>query len=170
MKKQAGIGVVVMACLVSAAFVAAQREDERQVPDIPGITTQDRRPHGCVECHRNRPDRNHDGRLTTTLKSWQEHASPKRVEMAQAAMPEGVELKGRHPDVQGLVEVVPDDCLMCHREGSDKVPAFSKLLHSIHLTGGAGNHFVMGAGGQCTACHKLDQETGTWSLGSGREN
>ena len=42
-------------------------------------------------------------------------------------------------------------------------------MHRIHLTGGDKNHYLTEFQGDCTNCHKLDQKTGAWSLGSGSE-
>jgi hypothetical protein len=58
---------------------------------------------------------------------------------------------------------------MCHVRDSRVAPPFAKLLHEIHLVGGKENHFLTLANGTCTSCHKLDQKTGTWRLGSGIE-
>lgn len=139
------------------------------ISDIPGITTTDRTPHACVDCHANHPEMKMDFRLTTVLASWDTAAPPEIVKKAQAVAPSGRKLKGRHPDVGNLVTVVPDDCLMCHVRDSKIAPPFTKLLHAIHLTGGEKNHFLTKANGTCTSCHKLDVKTGTWGLGHGEE-
>jgi len=142
---------------------------EMKLSDIPSITTPDRTPHACVDCHKNYPEMKKDFRLTNILATWQAGASPEIVEKARAAAPAGRTLTGKHPDVKALVKVIPDDCLMCHVQNSRVAPPFSKLLHAIHLVGGKENHFLTFANGTCTSCHKLDEKTGTWHLGSGEE-
>jgi hypothetical protein len=111
-----------------------------------------------------------DARLTKTLAKWHvSGADVKILEKAQAAAPAGKKLTGKHPDVSALVKVIPDDCLMCHNRDSRAVPPFSKMLHAIHLIGGKENHFLSMIHGTCTNCHKLDEKTGTWRVGSGEE-
>lgn len=149
-----------------AANASAAQPPAPAMPDIPGITTPDPKPNSCVDCHKNYPGQ-FDGRLTTAIKSWATKVEPEILAKAQKTMPPGVKLQGKHPDVSGIVKVIPNDCLMCHSGKSDKVPQFRKLVHLIHLTGGKDNHFVAMFGGKCTLCHKLDQNTGTWGFGSG---
>jgi len=50
-----------------------------------------------------------------------------------------------------------------------KAPPFAPLVRVIHLTGGAENHFMTIFQGECTHCHKLDVQTGAWSVPSGPE-
>ncbi|HEY9841190.1 MAG: hypothetical protein ACAI44_39270 [Candidatus Sericytochromatia bacterium] len=153
--------------LVSLAMPKSAAEPAATLPNIPGITAPDSKPNACVECHKHYPQG--DFRLTSILKSWATKTDEHILAKAQSTMPAGVKLEGRHPDVSQLVKVVPTDCLMCHRGGSERVPQFRKLIHLIHLTGGKENHFLMHYGGTCTHCHKLDANTGTWSIGSGKE-
>lgn len=141
----------------------------KTLPAIPGITAPDQKPNACVNCHKNYPGQ-FDGRLSTHVKEWaSKGVDPHLLEKAQSTMPPGIKLSGKHPDVSAIVKVIPTDCLMCHSGSSPKVPQFRKLIHRIHLTGGEENHFLMNYGGTCTHCHKLDQDTGTWSIGSGTE-
>lgn len=158
-------------CLAGRGIFAEDKaaKAEQKVPEIQGITVADPLPNGCVGCHKNYPEKNMDVRLTKILAKWKDGVEPKYLKLAQAGMSAGVTLTGKHPDVGALVKVIPDDCLMCHRGGSEKVPEFEVLLHAIHLTGGADNHYIMNFGGQCMNCHKLDAKTGKWHLGSGRE-
>jgi len=140
-----------------------------KLSDIPSITTPDRTPGACINCHKNYPEMKKDFRLTVILAGWRNGTDPDIFEKAKACAPEGVTLKGRHPDISALVKTIPTDCLMCHSRNSTVAPPFAKLLHLIHLTGGAENGFLARANGTCTSCHKLDQKTGTWGLGSGEE-
>ena len=150
---------------------AASREPgpEMKLSDIPGITTPDKTPHACVDCHINHPEMKMDFRLTKTLAQWQAGVTPEILGKAKAATLAGAALTGKHPDVQALVKTIPDDCLMCHSRDSKQAPPFSRLLHAIHLVGGKDNHFLSMLNGTCTNCHKLDEKTGAWRVGSGQE-
>jgi hypothetical protein len=150
--------------------VAKDAKPEIKLSDIPGITTPDRTPHACVDCHANHPEMKMDFRLTTVLAKWHTAGADSGIlEKARAAAPEGRIPTGKHPDIQALVKVIPDDCFMCHVRDSRVAPPFTKLLHEIHLVGGKDNHFLTKANGACTSCHKLDEKTGMWHLGSGVE-
>lgn len=148
---------------------AAPAQAAPALPDLPGITTPDTRPRACVECHKNYPGK-FDGRLSVHLKEWAtKGVDAHLLAKAQSTMPAGIKLQGKHPDVSNIVKVIPTDCLMCHGGHAANVPPFRKLIHAIHLTGGKDNHYLSNYGGQCLNCHKLDQKTGTWGLGSGTE-
>jgi hypothetical protein len=164
----AGTLLLFAAQALAADTPAAGNAPEASLPDLPGITTPDRTPNGCVDCHRNNPEQKTDARLTHYMEKWREGASPKLLAKAQAAAPEGTKLSGKHPDAASLIAVIPTDCLKCHSGNSKLAPPFKKLLHTIHLTGGSS--FLATYKGTCTNCHKLDQKTGAWSLGSGPEN
>jgi len=43
------------------------------------------------------------------------------------------------------------------------------MIHLIHMTGGANNHFLTLFHGECALCCKLDAKSGGWSLHSGPE-
>jgi cytochrome c5 len=154
--------------LLFAAPAFAADTPAAGVPDLPGITTPDRTPNGCVDCHRKDPEGKFDARLTTYMAGWREGVSPKLLAKAQAAAPEGAKLSGKHPDAASMIDVIPTDCLKCHAGNSKLAPTFKKMLHTIHLTGGSS--FLTTYNGTCTNCHKLDQKTGAWTLGTGREN
>lgn len=150
-------------------YVFAQEKHVPKLPEIPGITADDKFPRSCVDCHRVYLVQKADYRLSTILKKWEKELDSKYFEQAKASMSSDVKLKGTHPDVQSLVEVIPDDCLKCHGSQAKKAPPFSKLLHLIHLTGGKDNHYLLHFKGSCMHCHKLDKKTGMWGLGSGKE-
>jgi hypothetical protein len=175
------VAVVVAVCSVLLAAKARQggkpapgqevkqaAAAEVTLPDLPGITTPDKTPHACVDCHVNHPERKMDFRLPSILARWRNGADPKIFEKAQAAAPEGRILTGRHPDVSAQISIIPNDCLVCHARDSQAAPPFARLLHAIHLVGGRENHFLAVHKGTCTNCHKLDQKTGAWHTGSGR--
>ena len=139
------------------------------VRQIPGLTAPDQFPRGCVDCHVNLPDQNMDVRLSTLMRGWQEQVNPLLLARVRAFTPGDIALEGKHPPVDvGRVEV-PQACLECHAATSKTAPPLGRLLHGLHLVGGAGNHFLSLFQGECTHCHKLDKETGVWSLGSGTE-
>jgi len=133
----------------------------------PAIAAEDAYPGGCVDCHVNMPEAGVDARLSTALARWREEVDADLLAQAQSTMPEGVRLRGRHPPAGRSLEDVPAACLKCHRADSKSAPAFARLLHLVHLTGGEENHFVTLFQGECTHCHKLDAATGEWSLPSG---
>ena len=168
--KKADVKPAVTAEAKPAAAAKDAPKPEMKMSEIPGITTPDKTPHACVDCHVNHPEMKMDFRLSATLARWQTNGTEAEfLKKAQAAAPAGLKLTGKHPDVKAIVKVIPDDCLMCHSRDSQKVPPFSKMLHAIHLVGGKDNHFLTMAQGTCTSCHKLDQVTGMWHVGSGEE-
>ncbi len=142
---------------------------------IPGINAEDKAPHGCVSCHKNNPERNMDARFSTWMKEWQVKAPAKLVDKARKAAPEGMKIEGKHPEVKADLTTaeIPKACLECHaktpKNKKKAGPPFARLVHLIHLTGGEKNHFMTHYQGECTYCHKLDDATGQWSLGSGTE-
>ena len=168
-------GVTLVAAFgVLLALVAgiAAAEGPMQLPparQIPGLTAADHFPGGCVDCHINMPERRQDERISTLMARWTNDAGPKLLRHAQAALPAGIKLAGRHPDVSASLRNIPSACMGCHGKGSKTAPAFSKMLHTIHLSGGAENHYLTIFQGECTSCHKMDAATGAWSMPSGPE-
>ena len=154
---------------------AEGQTEEESVPappparKIPGINAEDRYPGGCVDCHINYTDMNMDTRFSTLMAQWTNEVDPKLLAKAQAAAPEGVTLKGKHPNASGTLKDIPKGCLACHGRGSKTAPPFAGMLHAIHLTGGEENHFMTVFQGECTYCHKLSQTTGKWTIPSGPE-
>jgi hypothetical protein len=115
------------------------------------------------------PDMKLDVRLSTLMGQWTEKVDPVLLAKAQAAAPQGLVLKGKHPNAAGSLKDVPARCLTCHSKASTTAPPFSRMLHRIHLTGGGENHFMTLFQGECTHCHKLDATSGGWTLPSGAE-
>jgi hypothetical protein len=145
----------------------AAQETAKALPKIPGLTTDDPFPHACVDCHVLLPD--HDQRLSTLLEAWRQQVPPALLTKAQAAAPEGKELRGKHPGIPSSVwQDVPNACAKCHKADSKVAPPLPRLVHLIHLTGGSENDFLTEFQGQCTYCHKLDAE-GNWHVPSGPE-
>ena len=161
------LGLVCTAVLVQGAPGAASAPPAAR--KIPGITATDPYPHGCVDCHINDVDQERDTRFKTLLSSWAERADPALLAKAQATMPTGAVLKGKHPAVGSALQSVPAKCLPCHGKTSKTAPPFAALMHVIHLGGGADNSFLTVFQGECTHCHKLDGKTGLWNLPSAAE-
>ena len=134
---------------------------------IPGINADDAFPNACVSCHVQLPEL--DARLSTAMAGWTEKVDPRLLAAAQAAMPKGVTLKGKHPPVKSALADIPAGCMKCHGRGAKNAPYFGRMLHSIHFGGGEESHFLTMFQGECTHCHKLDRSTGEWSVPSGRE-
>ncbi len=136
---------------------------------IPGLTVEDPFPRGCVDCHINMPERNQDERLSTLMSRWSESMESVLMEKAQAVMTAGIALKGVHPKADDSLKDIPAACLSCHDRMSTKAPPLVPLLHAIHLTGGDANHYLTIFQGECSYCHKLDKQTGRWSVPSAPE-
>lgn len=159
MWKKTALWMALGALVVAFGVGITVLTQEEEVPAIPGITAEDDTPNGCVNCHRERPDINRDFRLSTYIEEWATEGAPEEVlELAAAAWPE-TSLSGQHPNVAGMVaaQEIPDICLMCHGHDSDK--PLERVVHLLHFSGGAENHFITGYGGFCTRCHTVDLDT-----------
>lgn len=142
--------LLALAALLSVAFLAAlfilTAAADSTAAYLPGITSKDDYPNGCVDCHKKESDKN-DYRLITAL----------------------AQIKG-HPDVAKIVKKVPNDCALCHKGGSGKAPALSNLVHEVHFTNAAKNAFVTVYKGACLNCHQLTVDTGDMKVKSGAAN
>jgi len=136
---------------------------------IPGLTSADPYPEGCVGCHINMPELGIDARLSTVLKQLGEQVPPPLLSTARKAIDPKAVLAGRHPPVPFAFRDIPQACILCHRSLAGTAPVFSRLMHLIHLTGGDNNRFLGQFQGECTLCHKLDLNSGVWSLPSHSE-
>ncbi|RJP78373.1 MAG: hypothetical protein C4524_06575 [Candidatus Zixiibacteriota bacterium] len=140
-----------------------------QTPQIPGITTADQFPQACVDCHLNYTEMNMDVRLSTIMKGMSEKVDPELLKKLQPTAPEGVTLKGKHPELgPEAFNNIPASCRTCHSPNSKTAPPAKQMTHVIHLTGEE-NIFLGMFGGECTHCHKLDKTTGLWSIPSAAE-
>jgi hypothetical protein len=136
----------------------------------PAAAVVDPYPNACVDCHVVQKDKGSDQRLSVALKNWTAgRIDAGLLAKSKASAPTGLVLKGKHPAAEDSLEDIPGACLDCHSGGSTKAPPFGRLLHLVHLTGGANNTFVTSFKSDCTTCHKLDSKTGEWSLPSGAE-
>jgi hypothetical protein len=108
-----------------------------------GNAAVDPYPNGCVSCH--------------------------VLDKSKASSPTGLTLKGKHPAADDSLEDIPGSCLDCHDAGSKKAPPFARLLHLVHLVGGTNNAYVTTYKSDCMSCHKLNTQTGEWTMPSGPE-
>lgn len=142
-----------------------------QLPrEVPGITVPDAFPQGCVDCHLRYPEQALDVRFSTLLSGWAREVEPGLMEMARSASRPGVTLVGRHPEVDAeVLSRIPRSCISCHTRRVDEAPDFPSLTHLIHLRGGGQNPFLSVFGAECTHCHKMDPDRGTWTVPSAAE-
>ena len=160
--------------LVFAALLAAVAPGQTPalsqtsaIRQIPGITSKDAYPNGCVDCHVAGKDG--DMRMSALMTTWASAVPAALVAQAKAASADPSKIKGKHLAMANVKSNVPETCLtLCHKKGSTIAPPFGQLMHVIHLVG-AQNKFLTANQGECTYCHKLDQKTGTWMVASGSE-
>jgi hypothetical protein len=127
-------------------------------------------PMGCVSCHTVDKAKGADHRLSVALTEWTlGKVDAGLLAHAKASAPAGVTLKGKHPSAEDSLDDIPGACLDCHSADSKKAPPFARLLHLVHLTGGATNHYVTAYKSDCMNCHKLNTKNGEWSMPSGAE-
>lgn len=170
MRKKVMRLIVVLSLIlaVGGMFAVFSQGKEAEVPGIPGITVEDTRPNGCVDCHRK--DGSERSSLKLLIEEWTKEVSSELLEKARAAAPAGAELKGKHADTVAMTNTVPKDCLICHSKQSAKAmgaPEFGRLMHLTHLAGGEKNEFITGYQGQCVHCHALNTETGELTIKNG---
>jgi hypothetical protein len=137
--------------------------------NIPGIVVKDPYPNACVDCHINYVDMKMDTRFSTLLKQWAEQVGPKLLAKAQATMPAGKKLTGKHPNAAHTLKDIPAKCLVCHGKTSKIAPPFASMIHLIHFSGGNENHFLTLFQGECTYCHKINLSDGRWKIPSAAE-
>jgi cytochrome c553 len=147
--------------------------DQMKIPParkIPGLTTEDKFPNGCVDCHINMPHIKQDERISTLMSKWNKNVETKLLKKAQAVAQAGVTLKGIHPPAPESLKDIPAACITCHSKNTGTTaPPLAALLHVIHLTGGDDNHFLTIFQGECTYCHKMNVTTGVWMVPNGPE-
>jgi hypothetical protein len=163
------LSLLVIALSISSAVFSTAGQDKakptaRTARKIPGITTQDAFPRGCVDCHTNHYEMNLDARLISAMQRWNSKVEPALLAKAQGASANDAPLKGKHPLVPFALKNIPAACITCHSEKSILAPPFAQMMHSIHLTGGSENQFLKVYQGECTHCHKLNVSTGLWTL------
>lgn len=161
-------GLILLIFLTSGFQVPAQEAATAagalpSAREIPGITSADKFPRACVDCHINMPDINRDERIGTMMSEWTSGVRKELLDKARSVANGGASLRGRHPAVTGALEDIPAACVTCHERTDSRAPPLGPLLHIIHLTGQE-NHFLRIFQGECTHCHKLDTDTGKWSM------
>jgi len=138
--------IVILSFMAIAALVMSVSVAAAGMAFLPGLTSTDEHPKGCVDCHVDAVG-GKDFRLNAVLAA----------------------IKG-HPNIAKVVKILPKDCTMCHKEGS-KVPALGFVLHKAHFgPDPAKSAFVANYQGSCLNCHKLDLATGAMTLKSGPTN
>jgi len=133
--------------LLAGAVVAATLflvAADNNKPFLPGVTVTDEHPNGCVDCHK--VSGGNDYRLN-----------------AELANVEG------HPQVDAIVKNVPQDCLMCHKEGTKAGP-LNLITHKYHYRNPNDNHFVSYYQGACLNCHSVSPGSGKMTVKSGPKN
>jgi len=91
-------------------------------------------PNGCVDCHKKLSDEE-DYRLNVLL-----------------ANEEG------HPDISEIVDSIPEDCITCHKDGTDN--SIGNVVHRKHYENPEENVFISEYQGSCVNCHSIDVEQG----------
>jgi hypothetical protein len=137
-----GFAILIGAWVVGAGLLAGPFAWS-QPAFLPGLTTTDEWPNGCVSCHKAGSDG--DTRLTVLLAAK------------------------KHPNIAAMVRTVPDGCMVCHKEGGQAGP-LNKQTHRIHYANPGSNKFITVDHGSCLACHTLDVKTGIIKLKSGPKN
>jgi cytochrome c551/c552 len=173
-KKAPIFALVAALALGLGSGIAVFTQEEAELPEIPGITVEDAKPLGCVDCHKPRPDIGQDFRLSLDIKQWATEGAPEEVmNVARAAWPEA-ELTGMHPEVSAMVaaQELPGVCLTCH--GANTKMPLAPAMHLYHYSikpeyTGEDPTFLRIYGGFCTQCHALDLEVGTMIMKSGKE-
>jgi hypothetical protein len=165
------LATVIIAGLAAFLVVGAQQSN---ILVWPGITTPDDRPSGCVDCHRQTPNR--DLRLTTTLRQWATQGSPKEaLNVAQAVFPRATALTGRHPDVTQIISTgavpIPTQCIACHKSQGRPI---TSVIHLLHLSQNPDfvsprSTFSERTGNNCTSCHAVNINSGAMTIKAGSE-
>jgi cytochrome c553 len=161
-------GFATVVSLGIPCIAPAQEIESAQLAAIPGITAEDEFPAACSSCHVVLPD-GMDVRLSTLMRQWEVEVDTSLLAKAQAAAPAGLALVGRHPDAEASLQSIPLGCLTCHGRDATLAPPFARLMHRVHLVGGEANLYLTLFRGECTYCHKLDPESGAWSIPTGPE-
>jgi len=165
------IKALVVSNVLLLLMLTATEAADPKIPEIAGLTVEDRFPRGCVDCHLDMPEAGQDVRISTILDRWYRQVDPEILAIVRAIAPDAVELDGRHPRIPAeSFGNIPDSCMSCHVNMAEKVPRLGPMMHAIHFAKRPENHFLILFKGECTYCHKFDRKRGTWSIPSGSEN
>jgi len=127
---------VVVAFAGWAGALPATADD---LPDLPGITSPDEAPEGCVSCH----------------------TGAMNLKNKLAAL--------KHRNIDGKVEVIPDDCKSCHSEDQG-LESMAMIAHSMHYASISNSEFITKHKGSCLNCHMMATGTGEVTVKSGPKN
>jgi hypothetical protein len=164
------VALVFLAAMAAVTTGQLPASAQTTVRQIPGITTKDACPNGCVDCHV--AGKTGDMRISVLMAKYATAVPPGLIDKAKASSPGALasRIKGKHMPVPKVKANVPQSCMSaCHKKGSTVAPSFAQLMHTIHLQGGAKNTFLTTHQGECTYCHKLDPKTGMWKIASAAE-
>lgn len=142
MKNSRALLLAIAVAVVALAFVLPVAADG-PAAYLPGLTSADKFPNGCVSCHSG------------------DYSIPKEI----------AKIKG-HPDVSKMVKSVPDGCVVCHSgKAGAKAPALAVAVHAVHFgPDAAKNTFVTNYSGACLNCHKFDAKTNVMGMKTGAAN
>lgn len=132
------IAIIALTIVLSVILVAADNDSS---PLLPGLTSADEFPNGCVDCHK-------------------KDSSARAINVILADLDD-------HPNVAAMMKTIPDSCNMCHKEGGSAEPLQS---HKIHYEDPHSNKFVVEFDGSCLHCHRLNISDNSMALKSGPKN
>ena len=145
MKKRTAILFISLVFLVSGFILSFPVLTDEGTAGLPGITSKDSTPNGCIDCHTNK-GASGDSRLNMLLKKNENHI-----------------------DITAIVKTVPKDCYMCHKEGTE-TGSLSLTTHKSHYENPMDNDFLVKDGGSCLSCHALNPATGDMTVKNASKN
>jgi len=122
------------------AVVTNKKNEKAVTPEVetiaslPVTTIEDVYSKGCIDCHKKVSDEK-DYRLNVMLAK-----------------------EGKHPDITEIVKTIPDDCMNCHKEGTEH--SIGNIAHHEHYKNPETNTFISEYQGSCFSCHSMDIEKG----------
>ncbi len=108
--------------------------------DIQGITSEDKLPKSCVDCHTK--DTYTDYRVNAILNN-----------------------RGNHPDITTVVKIIPNDCVKCHKPNTS-AGDLSDRLHFSHIGNPKENSYIQVMKAGCMGCHTFDNKSGKINIKS----
>jgi len=185
-RSAAALSLIALIVAISILSPLPQAQDPPSGSGIPGITTADPTPRGCVDCHRPESTSSGDTRLSSRIIRWSREGAPDEMMTAARAAWPTAHLTGQHPYGSEMLSLPnctachpgrtpeqPSTCLFCHDETTER--PLGPLVHTIHYSLnpeviGAEPEFLSAYGGFCTLCHALDGTTGKMRLKRGVED
>ncbi len=114
--------VTIVVLLLGSIFLSMDRAYADS--PLPGINAEDKHPNGCVDCHVDAGGGN-DYRINVELKKVTDH-----------------------PDVGAMMNTLPKDCYMCHKQGGAANP-INTITHKQHYANPGKNVFIAEYNGSC---------------------